>query len=94
MDEIKDIVKKVFGDISLKTVAEQKKLSESFEKVLKDNNISGARISGFKEGRLFVNVDSSGRLYQFSLIKSKILNELKNELPELQNISFKIGKVD
>ena len=91
MDDIKDIVKKVFTDISSKTIAEQKKLGEIFEKVLKDNKISGAKISGFKDQHLFVNVDSSGRLYQITLIKNKILAELKNELPEIEKIFFKIG---
>ncbi len=94
MDDIKDIVKKVFVDISTKTIAEQKKLGDVFEKVLKDNCISGAKISGFKDGQLFVNVDSSARLYQITLIKTKILNELKSELTDLQKISFKIGKVN
>lgn len=94
MDDIKDIVKKVFVDISTKTIGEQKKLSEIFEKVLKDNNISGAKISGFKDRHLFVNVDSSARLYQVTLIKNKILNEFKSELPDIEKISFKIGKVN
>lgn len=94
MDQIKDIVKKVFGDISTKTIAEQKKLGDVFEKVLKDNHISGVKISGFKDGQLFVNVDSSARLYQITLIKNKILNDLKSELPDIEKILFKIGKVD
>ncbi len=93
MNDIKDIVQKVFGDISSKTITEQKNLGEIFEKVLRDNNISGAKISGFKDRCLSVNVDSSGRLYQIHLIKNKILNELKNELPDIEKISFKIGKV-
>ena len=93
MDDIKDIVKKVFGDISSKTMAEQKKLEEVFEKVLKNNKISGAKISGFKDRHLFVNVDSSGRLYQITLIKNKILSELQGECPDVEKISFKIGKV-
>lgn len=92
MDEIQDIVKKVFGDISAKTILEQNKLLETFEKVLKNNNISGAKISGFKNHHLFVDVDSSARLYQVSLIKNKILNEMKEKLQDVEKISFKIGK--
>lgn len=94
MDEIKDIVKKVFLDISSKTISEQKKLEESFEKVLKQNKISGAKISGFRDRHLFVDVDSSARLYQVNLIKNKILSELKSDLSDLEKISFKIGKVN
>ena len=93
MDDIKDIVKKVFLDISSKTMAEQKKLKETFEKVLKQNKISGAKISGFRDRHLFVDVDSSARLYQVNLIKNKILAELKSESADIEKISFKIGKV-
>ena len=94
MDGIQDIVKKVFGDISAKTVLEQNTLSEIFEKVFKKNNISSAKISGLKNQHLFVEVDSSARLYQVTLIKNKILSELKSEFPGIDKISFKIGKVN
>ncbi len=93
MDDIKDIVKKVFVDLSSKTISEQKKLGEIFDKVLKDNQISGAKIAGFKDQHLFINVDSSARLYQITLIKNKILMELKKDLPEIEKISFKIGPI-
>jgi hypothetical protein len=94
MDGIQDIVKKVFGEISAKTISEQNKLFETFEKVLKNNNISGVKIAGFKNHQLFVEVDSSARLYQVTLIKNKILDEMKTELPDVEKISFKIGKVN
>ncbi|MCC6758028.1 MAG: hypothetical protein IT395_00175 [Candidatus Omnitrophica bacterium] len=93
MDDIKDIVKKVFLDISSKTISEQKKLEETFEKVLKQNKISGAKISGFRDRHLFVDVDSSARLYQVNLIRNKILAELKSGSADIEKISFKIGKV-
>lgn len=94
MDEISDIVKKIFRDISSKTVEEQKKLKEVFEKVLETNKLGKAKISGLKDHHLYVEVDSSARLYQMSTMKQKILGELKKELPDLEKISFKIGKVD
>ena len=93
MDDIKDIVKKVFTDISSKTISEQKKLEEIFEKVLKQNKISGVNIAGFKDHHLFVNVDSSARLYQINLIKNKILSEIRVECSDVEKMSFKIGKV-
>ncbi len=94
MDDIKDIVKKVFTDLSSKTVAEQKKLGEVVEKVFEKNKISGVKISGFKDKHLYVNVDSSARLYQVNMIKTKILAELQSELPDIEKVLFKIGKVD
>lgn len=94
MDDIRNIVKKVFTEISSKTVEEQKKIGETVEKVFKNNKISGAKINGFKDQHLFINVDSSARLYQVSLIKGKILKELQAELPDIKKLSFKIGKVN
>lgn len=93
MDAIKDIVKKVFTDISINTVGEQKKIDDVFIKVFEKNTIEAARISGLKERHLFVNVDSPARLYQANLKKQKILEELQKEIPDIQKISFKIGKV-
>lgn len=93
MEDIKDIVKKVFTDISSKTIEEQKKLKEVFEKVLEKNKLGKAKISGLKDGRLYVDVDSSARLYQANLIKKKLLADLQQELPDISEISFKVGKV-
>ena len=94
MNDIKDIVKKVFTDLSTRTAGEQKKLGEGVEKVLKENKISGAKISGFKDKHLFINVDSSARLYQVNVIKKKILTELQSKFPDIEKILFKIGKVN
>ena len=93
MDEIKDIVKKVFTNISSKTVAEQKKLGQVVEKVFENNKIGGVKIDGFKDKHLFINVDSSARLYQVNVIKKKILTELQSELPDIEKISFKVGQI-
>ena len=94
MQEIKDIVNKVFAGIPGTTNAvQQEKISKVWERVLKHQGMTRARISGLKEGTLVVNVDSPARLYQFNLKKKKLLEEVNQEVPEIKKIYFKIGKV-
>jgi hypothetical protein len=93
MQEIKDIVSKVVAGIPGKTtVDKQEKISKAWERVLKNQGLTQAKISGLKEETLVVNVDSPARLYQFNLKKKKILDELSQEIPEIKKIYFKIGK--
>lgn len=91
--EIKDIVSKVVAAIPGKTtVDKQEKLSKTWDKILKRQGLSQAKISGLKEETLVVNIDSPARLYQFNLKRGKILEELNQEIPEIKKIYFKIGK--
>ena len=93
MEEMKDIVKKVVAAIPGKTTIDaQEHISKVWEKVLKHQGLTHAKISGLKETTLIVNVDSPARLYQFNLKKKKILEEINQETPEITKIYFKIGK--
>ena len=94
MEEMKDIVKKVFAGIAgNKTADRQEQISKVWEKVLKNQRLTQAKISGLKEETLVVNIDSPARLYQFNLKKKKILEEIHQEIPEIKKIYFKIGKI-
>ena len=91
--EIKDIVNKVVSALPGKTtIDKQEKLSKAWDKLLKHQGLSQAKISGLKEDTLVVNIDSPARLYQFNLKRGKILEELNQEIPEIKKIYFKIGK--
>lgn len=94
MDEIKDIVNKVFANIP-GSVAPKKQddISRAWEEVLKQHKLTHAQIAGLKEGTLIVNIDSPARLYQFNLKKNKILAEMSRQAPEIKKIYFKIGKI-
>ena len=93
MEDMKDIVHKVFGAIPGKTtVNQQEQISKAWEKVLNQQKLTQAKISGLKDETLIVNVDSPARLYQFNLKKKKILEEINQAIPEIKKIYFKIGK--
>ena len=91
--EIKDIVNKVVATIPGKTTADkQEKISRAWDKILKHQGLSQAKISGLKDETLVINIDSPARLYQFNLKRTKILEEINQEIPEIKKIYFKIGK--
>ena len=94
MDEMKDIVHKVFANIvGSSAPKKQEDISRIFDKVLKEQGLAHAKIAGLKEGTLVVNIDSPARLYQFNLKKKKILEEINRAIPDIQKIYFKIGKI-
>lgn len=93
MEEIKDIVSKVVAGIQgNRPVDKYEQISKAWSKVLKQQKLTQAKISGLKEETLVVNLDSPARLYQFNLKKKKILEAINQEIPEIKKIYFKIGK--
>ena len=69
VDKIKDIVDTVIENLSSTKPSIQEEVLRVWKNVLKEKEKRHAKISGFKEGKLFVNVDSSAWLYQFNLKK-------------------------
>ena len=92
MDSIKNIIPQVINSLSRKKVNNQSKIPEIWQNILDKDARQHAAVSDFEQGHLWVNVDSSPWLYRLNLQKSKILKKLKEEIPEIQKLSFKIGK--
>ena len=94
MDNIKDILGRVIAGMSVRTSQnEEHKLEEQWQIALEKDEPKHVRLVGLRNGLLLVNVDSPAWLYQMNLRRVKILERLKSEMPNIQNISFKIGKV-
>ena len=93
MDEIKNIVNKVFESISPDKQHEQEKIQQVWRAILNDKEQKHAKISGLKNGKLYINVDASAWLYEFNLRKKIILQRMQKDAPEIKDIFFKIGKV-
>ena len=94
MDEIKNIVNKVFANIPGSAAPNRpEEIGRVWEKILKQHGLTQAKIIGLKEGTLIVNIDSPARLYQFNLKKKKIAEDLNREIAEIKKIYFKIGKI-
>ncbi len=93
MEEIKNVLSKVLSDISLGRPDVQAKIQHIWQNAFDKKAVVHSMIVGLEKGCLMVNVDSPAWLFQLSLKKKKILEKLKEEVPQLSQIRFKIGKV-
>ena len=93
MENIKDIVNKVLGEISTHQPTIQSQIQDVFQNVLNPTEIKKISIAGCKDGDVLVFVESSAMMYQMNLRKPKLLKEFQEKALNVKNISFKIGKV-
>ena len=93
MEQIKEILSKVMTNISLGKPEIQNKIQKIWHAVFDEKTSKHTAIVGLQKGKLIVHVDSPAWLFQMNLQKRKILEKLKEEIPELSLIQFKIGKV-
>ena len=93
MDNIKDILKGVFGNIVQQRPETNEKIDRIWQNILEPHDCQHTNIIGIKGGLLSVNTDTPARLYYLKLRRKKILEQLQEEIPEINNIQFQIGKV-
>ncbi len=93
MESIKDIIPQVFEQLTERIPETQTKIQRIWQNVIDAKMAQHNVLLDFTDGILTVAVDSSTWLYQMNLNKKKILGQLKDEIPDIKNIQFKIGKV-
>jgi len=93
MDDIKDVVNKVIGNIAEKNPCSYDKVERIWQNLLTKQELKHTKLFGVKEETLFVCVDSPAWLYQMRMRKLKILKRLKDELIDIKQIRFKIGTI-
>ncbi len=93
MDDIKDVVTKVIGNIAEKNPCSYDKVERIWQNLLTKQELKHTKLFGVKEKTLFVCVDSPAWLYQMRMRKIKILKRLKEELLDIKQIYFKIGTI-
>ncbi len=93
MNSIKDIIPQVFEQLTERIPETQTKIQRIWQNVMDAKMAQHSVLSDFSDGILTVVIDSSARLYQMNLNKKKILGQLQDEIPDIKNIQFKIGKV-
>ncbi|MDP8264879.1 MAG: DciA family protein [Candidatus Aceula lacicola] len=93
MEEIKNIIPDVVKMLSRKETSEETKIQRVWDSLLEGKIKKHAKIFGIKEGKMMVCVDSPAWMFHLNLKKNKLLKEIKEEIPELIEICFKIGKV-
>ena len=93
MESIKDIIPQVIEQLTIRKPDDQNKIQRIWQNIIDAKMAQHSRLSDFSDGILTVAVDSSVRLYQMNLNKKRILEQLQDEIPDIKNIKFKIGKV-
>lgn len=91
MDNIKDVIQKVIGNIAEKNPDEHDKIKRIWQNLLNEKELEHTKLIGVKEETLLVCVDSPAWLYQMRIRQSKILRQLKEEVFNIKYIRFKIG---
>ncbi len=81
----------------VKNISKQRPQNKSdlhvvWEQVAGKKTAKATRIVGIKEGRLLIVTDSPVRLFDLTLHKQALLRTMQEQLPEISDISFKIGK--
>ena len=93
MEEIKNIINTVIGNIANQTPDIHNKIERIWTNLLNEKELKHTKIIGVKEDGLFVCVDSPAWLYQMRIRQTKILKQLKIEIPNIKYIRFKMGKI-
>ena len=93
MDEIKNIITKVVGDLAQKNPEKHNKIDRIWKNLLNKQELKHTKLTGIHQGTLTVVVDSPAWLYQMKIRQNKIVKQMKEEVPGVQHIRFKIGKI-
>lgn len=93
MDSIKDIVPQVVKNISEQKPNAHDDVLGAWQRSVDKKTFDHTRVIGIKNGKLLVFTDSPVRLFDLTLQRAKILKQIQEKIPELQEIAFKIGRV-
>ena len=93
MDNIRDIVHHVFEKIVSKKQNDEEGIERLWQDILDEKEQKHMRLMGIKDHHVSVYVDSPAWLYEMNNRKSHILKKIKTKFPEVETISFKIGKI-
>jgi predicted nucleic acid-binding Zn ribbon protein len=93
MDNIKNIVDKVIGSLANRENHSQTKIYRLWDNIATSKEREHSQMVGIKEQKAYVNIDSPTWLYHFKSQKNKILDRIKESIPDLQGVVFRIGKI-
>ena len=94
MDNIKNIVSGVIGKMAAHEIKESEKIERIWENILEKCELKHTRLEGVKDNILFILIDSPAWLYQMRIKKRKLLIRIQQEIEEIKDIKFKIGKIN
>lgn len=91
MDSIKNIIPQVVEKMAQQRADSQIALERIWGRLFEKSELQYVKLVGIRDGKLHACVDSPARLYHLRLRKAKILEEIRKEIPEIQDILFKVN---
>ncbi len=88
---VNEILPDVIKSISRRDIQDQISLEKLWQDIV-GAETDRAVITGFKDGCLFISVDSPARLFKMRLQKPGLLTKLKQQRKDIVNLSFRIGR--
>lgn len=89
---VSEILPGVLEELTRSNIHEQIQLEKIWTDIA-GVNAAGVALNGFRDGTVFIAVDSSARLYYWKLRRGTLLKRFQERRPDVTNIAFKIGKV-
>lgn len=93
VERIKDIIPQVIDNLSSGRQETRTRVYRLWQNMSNKKILQHTVVAGLHKGELVIHVDSPAWLFQMNLQKRKILEKLKEEIPELSQIRFRIGKI-
>lgn len=93
MDNIKNILSDVIGTLAHRQPQDELKTERIWTNITTPLERQHTQISGIKDKTIVIIVDSPAWLYQMRTKKWKLLQRIKDELPGINQVQFKIGKL-
>lgn len=94
MEAIKDTVNQVMqGLMAKKKHSPQDDPQAWLKKALTRAELRHIKLTYFRKGILYVNVDSSSWLYSLTLKKDGVLNKLAKDKRAVKDMRFRIGEI-
>lgn len=95
MDSIKDIIPRVVENMVRsrdQRTGDPGALEKAWQDILEKPELKHTKLVGPRDGNLLVLVDSPAWLYHLRMRKAKILKQLLEKMPEIKEITFKVGE--
>ncbi len=92
MDNIEDIVNDVIGKLSIRQPDKHNKIERILVNILTEAERKNIQVQKIESNTLYVTVSSPVLLFQLKIKRNKILKRLQEEISEIRNIIFRIGK--
>jgi hypothetical protein len=93
-EAIKDTIESLMRGLKKKKQGPASQEPEGLlKKFLTKRELRHIKFNYLKAGVLYLHVDSSAWLYQFNLQKEALMARIRQELPGIKNIRFRLGAI-